>query len=283
MQSSKYSNTPIFQYSNTPLISLFPSRPIALSVLGFEVHWYGLLYLAGFLIAAWLLPRIQSHRGLRLSRDEWAGLLTWSVLGVIGGGRLGYVLFYEPAYFLAHPLSIPAVWQGGMSFHGGLIGVVLVLILWSRRNRVPLLALGDVVVVPVAIGLALGRFGNFLNQELYGTVTTLPWAMSFPGAEGLRHPVQLYSMAKDLMIAALCYWHLISAQPRRAAAGQTGALFLILYGIGRFLIEFVREPTSPLVDLGIATITRGQLLTIPVFLFGVVAMVWISSVRKRKN
>lgn len=252
------------------MISLFPSRAVALSLFGLEIHWYGLLYLLGFLIAALLLPRLQKFRGLSLTRDEWMSLLSWSVVGVIAGGRLGYVMFYEPAYFLGNPGKLIAVWEGGMSFHGGLIGVLIVLLLFTRRHGVSLPRLFDVIVVPVAIGLSLGRLGNFINQELYGTVTTFPWGIAIPGVEGLRHPTQLYAVVKDLLIAALCFWHLRHSSK---LVGHTGSLFLLLYGVGRFLLEFLRQQQYAVTVLLGISLTRGQLLTIPVVIGGI--FLWI--------
>lgn len=261
------------------MIDLFPSRAVALSLLGFEIHWYGLLYLAGFLIAGWLLPRLQKYRHLDLPRDAWFTLLFWSLLGVMIGGRLGYVLFYKPQYFFSHPAQIVAVWQGGMAFHGGLIGVILVLFFWSRANKISLLVLGDIVIVPVAIGLALGRFGNFINQELYGTITSLPWGMSFPGAEGLRHPIQLYAVGKDLLIAAVCFWHLRITKDNLRRWGCTGAAFLILYGVARFLLEYIREQQYPLTEIAGIALTRGQLLTLPLLITGLTICV-VNRLRK---
>ncbi len=250
------------------MISIFPSRAVALALFGFEIHWYGLLYFLAFLVAGYLLPRLQKYRDLGLSRDTWLSLLSWAVVGVIAGGRLGYVLFYEPAYYLSNPLQIFAVWQGGMSFHGGFIGVALVLWLFSRTHRLPLFVLCDIIVVPVAIGLALGRIGNFVNQELYGIVTTLPWGMSFPGAEGLRHPIQLYAVIKDLLIAGICFWHLRVTRDTAYRWGCTGAAFLILYAIGRFLLEYLRDQQYALTDIGGILLTRGQLLTLPLLILG---------------
>lgn len=256
------------------MIEMFPSRPVALELFGFEIHWYGLLYLAGFLVAAFLLPRLQKYRHLNFPRDTWLSLLSWSVVGVIGGGRLGYVFFYEPLHFASNPADVFAVWQGGMSFHGGLLGVALVLWLWSRKNNVPLLLLADIVIVPVAIGLALGRFGNFINQELYGTVTTLPWGITFPGAEGLRHPIQLYAIGKDLLIAAVCFWYLQLTREKRHRWGCTAAAFFILYGVGRFLLEYLREQQYPLTDIAGTVLTRGQLLTLPLLFVGLGICLW---------
>ncbi|MEK7122901.1 MAG: prolipoprotein diacylglyceryl transferase [Patescibacteria group bacterium] len=248
------------------MIQFFPSRPIALSVFGFDVHWYGILYLVAFVLAYLLVPRLQKYRGLPLTKDQWGDILTWSVIGVLLGGRLGYVLLYDPRYFLSHPLEIFAVWQGGMASHGGFLGVTLAFLYMSRKHKISLLALADIAVIPVAIGLALGRFGNFINQELYGTVTTLPWGMSFPGAEGLRHPTQLYAVGKDLFIALVCFLHLrMPARPK----GQTAGIFLVLYGVLRFLLEFLRENTHSMFVLGGLELSRGQWYSVPVFAIGI--------------
>jgi phosphatidylglycerol:prolipoprotein diacylglycerol transferase len=231
------------------------------------------------LIAAYLLPLLQKYRDLRLSRDAWLSLLSWSVLGVIVGGRLGYVFFYEPAYFLQHPAEIIAVWHGGMAFHGGFIGVCLVLWIFARKEKIDLRTLGDIIVIPVAIGLALGRLGNFLNQELYGTVTSLPWGMSFDGVTGLRHPIQFYEMTTDVLAALLCFLHLRYA--KKWCAGRTASIFLIVYGIARFSIEYVRDQQYPWTTIGFLSVTRGQLLTIPVMLGGIV--LWFYTRTERKN
>lgn len=262
------------------MITFFPSRAVALELWGFAIHWYGIMYLCAFLIAGALLPRLQRYRDMTLTRDEWLNVLTSLILGVILGGRLGYVLFYAPVYFVAHPWEIFAVWNGGMSFHGGLLGVALAVVLVCRRKHLSLLRVADVIVVPAAIGLALGRVGNFINLELYGTVTDLPWAIAIPGVEGLRHPTQLYAVGKDVCIAAFCLWHLRRTHGSPSAEGRTFAFLLMLYGIGRFLIEFLRVQEYPLtVVLGMA-FTRGQLLTIPVFVAGVGLWIWT---KKREN
>lgn len=251
-------------------MELFPSRSVAIEILGFSIYWYGLLYLAAFILSGFLLPRIQRLRNLSLSKDEWGSVLAWSVGGVLVGGRLGYVFFYRFADFLQNPLLLFDVRGGGMASHGGFIGVSLAL-LWVLRKRGwnEKLRIADVVVVPVAIGLALGRFGNFLNQELYGTVTTLPWGMEFPGADGPRHPTQLYAMAKDLLIAAICFSYLRSTASS-FVAGRATALFLMFYGVLRFLVEFVRD------QAGVAMwgpLSEGQVLTVPVFLAG--GLLWL--------
>lgn len=252
------------------MFALFPSRTIALELLGFSVHWYGLLYFLGFLIGWWMLPRLQKYRELHLSVDEISSILSAAVLGVIIGGRLGYVFFYNPVYFLHHPLDIFAVWQGGMASHGGFIGVTLALLFILRhRSRDEILRIADIVVIPIAIGLGLGRIGNFVNQELYGTVTSLPWGMLFPGSEGARHPIQLYDFVLQVCIAALCFWHLV----RTKEAGKTLALFLMLYGVSRFLLEYIREQNG----VFFWGFSEGQWLTLPILIIGV--WLWKKSVK----
>jgi len=253
------------------VISFFPSREVAVSLFGFGIHWYGILYIVAFLIAFLLLPRLQGERGLALLRDDWSAVLTSGILGVLIGGRLGYVLFYHPVYFALHPLEIAFVWKGGMSSHGGFLGVGIAFLLAARKHRIPFLALLDLAVIPGAIGLALGRVGNFINLELYGTVTTLPWGITISGVEGLRHPVQLYAVAKDLLIAVICLWHL--RRTRNLRPGGTFAVFLMLYGFLRFLVEFVREPDSPLLSFSSFTLTCGQLYTLPFMLIGMI--LWV--------
>ncbi len=253
------------------MIHLLPSRPIAIELFGFDVHWYGILYLVSFVIAAILLPRLQHWRGLQLTEKEWERILNASILGVILGGRLGYVLFYHLDYFITNPVKIFAVWEGGMSFHGGLIGVVLGL-WWAMRgwSAEKIWRVADIAVVPSAIGLALGRIGNFINFELFGPLTELPWGMAVPGVEGFYHPTPLYECAYSLVIALSCYWVL----RKSVVVGRSFGVFLLLYGIFRFCTEFVRTPDAPLTELAGLAFTRGQVLTVPVFLAGCVVLWW---------
>ncbi len=252
-------------------MSLFPSRAVAFELFGFGVHWYGLLYLASFLLAFWMLPRLQRYRDLNLTRDEWSDLIAAAIIGVVVGGRLGYVFFYDPRYYATHLIEILQVWKGGMASHGGFIGVTVAL-LWSLRGKTNdvTLRIADVVVIPITIGLGLGRIGNFINQELYGTVTRLSWGMQFPGAEGLRHPIQLYDFGLMMIIAAILFWNLKYSSRVILSSSKDGkncALFLLLYGIVRFLLEFIRE------QHGVFWwgLSEGQWLTIPI----VVAGVWL--------
>jgi len=251
------------------MISLFPSRAVALELFGFSIHWYGIMYLLAFLGAAVLLPRIQRTRGLTLSRDQWLDLLSWGILGVLLGGRLGFVFFYEPSFFLQHPLSILAVWEGGMSSHGGFIGLASALYVSCRRMKIDPWVLGDLVTVPGGIGLALGRLGNFINQELYGSLTSLPWGIRIPDVDGLRHPVAIYEGCADLMIAGICFLLLRKAGVKR---GKVMAVFLILYGCARFLLEYVRAQQYAPFQWGAIWLTRGQLLTAPIIAISVILL-----------
>src|SRR3989338_5319632 len=153
------------------MLEFFPSRTVAVEIFGLQIHWYGLMYLLGFVLTYYLLSRLFKYRNVNMNKDGIANLLSWGVLGVILGGRLGFVLFYEPSYYLSNPLDIVKVWQGGMSSHGGFLGVITVLIIYTRKKNIDLLSLLDLLVIPVAIGLALGRLGNFINGELYGFET----------------------------------------------------------------------------------------------------------------
>lgn len=271
------------------MISLFPSRTVALALGPLNIHWYGILYLLGFLIGMRLLPKLLAYRNILLSEKQRESLLLHVFLGVLVGGRFGYVLFYGFTFYAQHPSEIFAVWQGGMSSHGGFIGVALMLLRFTKRNQLQLLSLTDVLVVPVAIGLSLGRLGNLINGELYGTLTTLPWGMYFPGVEGLRHPTQVYAIFKDLLIGVVCFAHLRSSPPtpllqkERGASsrGRTTAIFLMMYAVLRFVVEFLRDqPYGYSMILGIS-LSRGQLFTIPLFALGV--GIWLWRLRSREH
>jgi len=258
------------------IMSVFPSRTVAIEILGFDVHWYGIMYLLSFLVVYFSLPRLQRHREISLSGEQWSTVVSWAVVGVILGGRLGYVLFYGLPFYLQNPLEIFAVWHGGMSSHGGMLGLIAAMLLVCRKYSIPFLALADIAVIPAAIGLALGRMGNFINLELYGTVTTLPWGIAIPGVEGLRHPTQLYAVAKDLAIAIVCFVHVSRIPYKRN--GQTFAVFLMMYAVLRFTVEYLRVQDHPGFDASIIHLTIGQMLTIPVFIAGVI--VWQRAPKK---
>jgi phosphatidylglycerol---prolipoprotein diacylglyceryl transferase len=245
--------------------------PIAFSVGPLAVRWYGLMYLIGF-ATAWWLGTHRIRKGVApVTRQQFDDLLFLAVLGVILGGRLGYVLFYKPGHYLSHPLEIFAVWQGGMSFHGGLLGVMLAMLVAVRKHRVEYLRLMDFVAPLVPLGIAAGRMGNFINGELWGRVTDLPWAMVFRGAgDAPRHPSQLYQFALEGLTLFFVLWW-FSAKPR--PKGQVSALFLIGYGVLRFIAEFAREPDAFLGYLALG-MTMGQWLCLPMVAGGIALWAW---------
>ncbi|HZQ71426.1 MAG TPA: prolipoprotein diacylglyceryl transferase [Burkholderiales bacterium] len=245
--------------------------PVAFSLGPLAVRWYGLMYLAGFAGAWWLGSRRIARGAAPITREQFDDLLFLGVLGVILGGRLGYVLFYKPAHYFAHPAEIVAVWQGGMSFHGGLLGVMAAMGFAAWRHRVDYLRLMDFIAPLVPVGLAAGRLGNFINGELWGRVTDLPWGMVFRGAgDAPRHPSQLYELGLEgIALFALLWW--FSSKPRRR--GQVSAVFLMGYGVARFIAEFAREPDSFLGFLALG-MTMGQWLCVPMVLGGIALFAW---------
>jgi phosphatidylglycerol:prolipoprotein diacylglycerol transferase len=270
----------------------------SISLFGIDIalRWYALAYIVGIVIgwriviAALRRPALWGPKGAPMETRHCEDLLTWVILGVILGGRLGYVLFYKPAYYLANPAEILVIWQGGMSFHGGFLGVVIAAWIWSARNKVPRLALADAMALGVAPGVLLGRIANFINAELWGRPTDMPWGVAFPGyyaqdcgqAVGeicARHPSQLYeALLEGLLLGAV----LIYLAFRRGALKRPGVVagvFFAGYGIARFLVEFVRQPDPQFISegnpLGLALhvggygVTMGQILSLPMILFGI--------------
>lgn len=240
--------------------------PVIVQLGPFALRWYGVMYLIGFLIGFLVIRHLAEKRQLPLNRDGQSDLLFYCVLGVILGGRLGYVLFYNAGYYLQHPLQIFSVWEGGMSFHGGLLGVVVAAVLFSWRRKLPVLLLGDILVTASALGLGLGRIGNFINGELWGRVTSVPWGMVFPAAgPEPRHPSQLYEAFLEGLVLFIVLWWL---HRRKAPHGVPFFSFFLLYGSFRFLIEFFRQPDAHLGFLW-AGATMGQILCLPMILVGI--------------
>ncbi len=252
--------------------------PIAFSLGPVAVRWYGLMYLVGFVLF-WWLGRLRARDAWRgFSRQDVEDLLFFGVLGVIIGGRLGYVLFYKPGYYLEHPLEALMVWKGGMASHGGIIGVIAVMWLFARARGKSFLQVADFVVPLVPLGLAAGRLGNFINGELWGRVAdpnVWPWAMVFPQAgDGLpRHPSQLYQVALEGVLLFVLLW-LYSKKPR--PAGCVGSMFLIGYGLLRFIAEFGREPDAFLGLLALR-LSMGQWLSLPMIIAGTALFVYFLS------
>ena len=255
--------------------------PVALSLGPIQIHWYGLTYLVAFGLFLWLATRraaLAQFAQAGWTKRDVEDLLFWGVLGVIVGGRLGYALFYKPAHYLAHPLEILMVWQGGMSFHGGLLGVIVAMVLFARVRRRPWLQVTDLVAPCVPLGLASGRIGNFINGELWGRAAdpSLPWAMVFPqsGSAIPRHPSQLYQFALEgLLLFALLWW--FARRPR--PLGQVSAAFLVGYGVLRFVAEYFREPDTFLGLLAL-NMSMGQWLCLPMVATG--AALWVWSARR---
>ena len=245
--------------------------PIAFQIGPLAIRWYGLMYLTAFL-AFFLLGRRrlrqpQFARSSGMQARDLEDLLFFGVLGVVLGGRLGYVMFYKPGYYLANPLEALEIWQGGMSFHGGMLGVIAATWLWSRRANLRFWNVIDFVAPLVPIGLAAGRLGNFINGELWGRPSTAAWAMVFPQAGDNigRHPSQIYQfLGEGLLLFALLWWY--SSRPR--SAGTVSGMFLVGYAGFRFAAEFAREPDAFLGTLTLG-LTMGQLLCLPMFAFGV--------------
>jgi len=246
--------------------------PIALSIGPLAIRWYGLMYLIGFILFLVLGKyRAQRYPERGFTTQNLDDILFYGVLGVILGGRLGYVLFYKPAFFLAHPLEIFALWHGGMSFHGGFLGVLVAMLLFARKHGKSWLAVIDFGVPMVPPGLAMGRLGNFINAELPGRVTDVPWAMIFPNVDMLpRHPSQLYQFALEgVALFFLIWWY--SAKPR--PPGAVIGFFLAGYGVFRFIAEFGREPDDFLGLLAM-NLSMGQWLSFPMIVVGVGLLYW---------
>lgn len=238
--------------------------PVAFSVGEFSIRWYGVMYLASYLLALWL-ARLRGRQGWGVETLE--SLMFTLFIGLVIGGRLGQVLFYAPEYYFANPLDILQIWKGGMSFHGGLVGVLLAALFWARRHGRGWLEVGDFVAPLAPMGLLLGRIGNFINGEIWGRVAdpALPWAMIFPHVDRLpRHPVQLYHAAMEGLALFVILW-MYSRKPR--PTGAVSGAFLLGYGVFRALVEFFREPDAGIFGFSY-TISMGQWLSLPMIIAG---------------
>jgi phosphatidylglycerol:prolipoprotein diacylglycerol transferase len=245
--------------------------PVAFSIGPLKVHWYGLMYLVGFVGGWWLGVHRAKKPNSGWTEQQVGDLLFYVALGVILGGRLGYVLFYDFANYVQEPLNIFKIWQGGMSFHGGLIGVVLGMWLYGRRTQRTFFQVSDFVAPLVPIGYCAGRIGNFINGELWGRVTDVPWGMVFPGGgPDPRHPSQLYqAFLGGVVIFTILYFYSNKPRPTMAVSG----LFAALFGAYRFTVEFFRQPDAHLGFIAFDWLTMGQLLSAPLVPLGIALMV----------
>ena len=255
-------------------------NPILIDLGPIRVSWYGLMYVLGFL-ASYLLVRYQMNKkDFGVSRLDVENLFFYLILGLIIGARLGYVLFYDLKMYLADPLEIFAVWHGGMSFHGGLIGVLIVGILFCWKNKKSFWTVADLFIVSAPIGLGLGRIGNFINGELYGRVTQVPWGMIFPKGGPLpRHPSQLYESGLEGGVLFLILWFL---KDKKLPEGGLLAVFLSFYGLFRFIVEFFREP-DPQLGFVLGSFTMGQILCSFMIVGGIGLLLYLKGREKNKT
>ncbi|MDP9173422.1 MAG: prolipoprotein diacylglyceryl transferase [Planctomycetota bacterium] len=260
------------------LISYPHIDPVIFKIGPVAVRWYGMAYLTGFVLAYFVLLRLVRTRELPISADALSDLVGWLALGVVGGGRLGYWIFYhKPELGEVEPWWEPiAIWHGGMSFHGGLVGVMLVLFIWTRYKKLSFLQLADCMALVTPIGLCLGRIANFINAELVGRESSVPWAMIFPGYTRPRHPSQIYEAILEGPLLLGLVWAVRSWKNRRI--GQIAASFVVFYGILRFAVEFTREPDKQLGYVEFGWLTRGQELSI---LIGLAGLIWWVSLQLR--
>ena len=265
-----------------PIAISIPQFEIFGTMLGpFNVHWYGVMYLLGF-GGAWLLGQRRAKKPNAIVEPKHVeDMVFWGAMGVVFGGRFGYVFFYNFDAFLKDPLWLFRVWEGGMSFHGGLLGVLVAMFLYSRKIQRNFIDIMDFVAPLVPIGLGFCRLGNFIGQELWGRATDVPWRMVFPkDLEGLeRHPSQLYqAFLEGLVLFSVLYWFSRKSRPRAAV----GALFLVLYGSFRFFVEFFREPDAHIGFEAFGWMTRGQELSLPMIFTGAVILAWVYYLHYKK-
>lgn len=257
--------------------------PIAFQIGPLAIHWYGLMYLVGFL-GGWTLLSLRLKQPFfkqQFTRNQLSDIIFYCALGVILGGRIGYMIFYAWPDFVAHPLLLFKIWQGGMSFHGGLIGVVIAITLYARKINKSVIELTDFIAPVVPIGLGAGRIGNFINGELWGRISDVPWAMVFPeGGPIPRHPSQLYEFLLEGVLLFIILWN-FSSKPR--PRGSVSGLFLLCYGLFRFIIEFFREPDVQIGYIAWGWLTQGQLLSLPMILLGALIFVWSGTKNKYRR
>lgn len=254
--------------------------PVALDLGAVKIHWYGLMYLVAFASAWWLGSLRARQPGALFNAEQIGDLIFYGAIGVVAGGRLGYILFYDLASRLEDPITIFYVWQGGMSFHGGLIGVLIAMWLYGRKNGATFFQVTDYIAPLVPIGLGAGRIGNFINGELWGRASDMPWAMAPQAGMMPRHPSQLYEALLEGLVLFLILW-LFSRKPRPTMA--VSGMFLLFYGLFRSFVEFFRTPDSHIGFLAFDWLTMGQLLSAPMIIGGIGLLFWAYKKQPSKN
>lgn len=254
-------------------------NPVLLNFGPFKIYWYGVAYVASLLLGAHYCKYLIRTQGIPVPEKRMDDFIAWMVVAIIVGGRLGHVVFYDFSYYLQNPIHTFMTWKGGMSFHGGLMGAALAAFIFCRKFRIPHWQFGDLLAAATPIGLGLGRLANFVNQELYGTVTYLPWAFTFPNVDLLpRHPSQLY----EAFLEGLLLWFILFFTGRKKILahkpGVGVGIFLAGYGLCRFSVEFVREPEGFVNILNLFSLTTGQALSLPMIGFGLLIIVkrWLA-------
>jgi phosphatidylglycerol:prolipoprotein diacylglycerol transferase len=254
--------------------------PVFLKIGPLSFRWYGLMYAISFVLATFVMPIIAARKKNKITQEEISDLLFYTAFGVILGGRFGYILFYNLPFYLENPSKLLAVWEGGMSFHGGLLGVIIAGTFYCRTRKRSFYELADVSMISVAMGLGFGRIGNFINGELFGRVTDVPWCMVFPeGGLVCRHPSQLYQFALEGVAISSILWFL---SKKDLPKGSLFWSFILLYGLFRFLTEFVREPDAH-IGFIFQYFSMGQLLSLPMFVTGVVMLFVLRPKKKNQN
>lgn len=245
-------------------------NPLLLEIGPFQIRYYGLFYALGFVIAYFLISYLAKKKQLPISKEDVADFLVYEILGIVLGARLAYMLVYNPLFYLQNPFEIIAVWHGGLSFHGGLIGAIIASFLFCKKKKIDFYTLADIVVIPVALALALGRIGNFINGELYGRITNMPWCIDYSKSKfldfipsGCRHPSQIYASIKDMAIFAVLWF----IKDKKLPKGFMFWIFITLYGLFRTIVEFFRQPDEQLGFI-FNHFSMGQLLSVPMFFIG---------------
>ena len=273
---------PANQASNAIAWTDLHLSPVALDLGFFELRWYSLAYLAGIFIGYWYLLKLLKQPGAPMARRHADDLVFYAALGIILGGRLGYVLFYNLSYYLQNPVDILKLWDGGMSFHGGVVGTTLGILYLARKEKLPWLRIHDYVACCVPFGLLFGRLANFVNHELWGAETNVPWAVRFPELSATgdmvlgdpRHPSQLYEAGLEGLVLFAILWWMFWRTEARYQPGKLVGAFIFFYGCFRFAVEFVREPDAQLIDFVAATgLHMGQWLSVPMIVGGLYLMI----------